>query len=153
MKRLILALAAMVISLSSVPCQAQNAVKVCGSTQLNAPATSSNPLAVTVAGSSGGSVAVTSVPQPTGTTLANTTSINGTVGGTAATVTLTAPATSVSILNTSANILYIAFTGTATNANMGLPAGVGYTYASATPVSTFSVIGSGSGTTYGVISH
>ena len=109
-------------------------------------------LPVSVVGGSGGSVAVTSVPQPTNLAAANATFANGTVGGTAATVTFTAASQSWSILNTSSNgnTLYLVWTGTATTGagNIALPAGTGYAYKGSVAIASVSIIGSAASTGY-----
>jgi hypothetical protein len=118
------------------------------------PVDSAHGLPVNVVGGSGGTVAVSSVPQPTGLSAANSTFANGTVADVAATVSFTAASQNWSILNTSTNgnTLYVVWSGTATTGagNIALPAGVGYAYKSATAISSISIIGSAASTTYTV---
>lgn len=114
------------------------------------PIDNSHGLPVSVVGGSGGSTAVSSVPQPTSLSAANGTMTNGTVGAVAATVTFTAASQNWSILNTSTNgnILYVAWTGTATSAKLALPPGAGYSYKGSVAIAGISIIGSGATTLY-----
>ena len=152
MRRLILALS--LVAMCSNPAQAQGFVRLYGGdqgAQAPLPATTSNPVPVSVNGSISGNVAVTSTVNPTGTSLANSTSSTVTITGSAQTVSLTAASTNVTITNYSNATLNIAFTGTASSSNYGIPAGASFTYTGVPAVSSFSAIGTSG--TFGVLAH
>jgi hypothetical protein len=91
-----------------------------------------------------------------GVSLVNTTSTNSSVGTTAATVNLQAPSFNLLITNTHAsNILYVSFNGNAaTTSSYGILKGatLGPLFFP-NPVSTISLLGSGSSTTYNLLAY
>lgn len=85
---------------------------------------------------------------PGTTTAANSTSVASSVGGSAASISLTHASNHVILRNTHASqILYFAITGTATTSSFAIPAGVEEKF-DVPGISSISVIGSGSSTTY-----
>ena len=90
------------------------------------------------------------------TTVANITSLNSTVGGTAGEVSLTAASSHIKIRNNTSTsngyILYVSFpnSATATTSNFAIDAQDTETFEFATPISNFSVIGSHATTAYSV---
>ena len=131
----------------------------------SAPISSTNPLQVTGVGGTTSNVTLLQssavvtranpiFSAPAGTTIANTTSLNGTVGAVAATVNLTAASYHLKVRNThGSNTLYLALTGVATNGKYPIPPGDEEDIYLAAPISSVSVIGSGAGTTYGIMAY
>lgn len=148
LKKPLLALS-LLITLGLQPAQAQQWTHLLD--PAGNPISSTNPLP-TSTGSGSSNVVVTSTVAPTGLAVASSTTLNGTVGTSAAPITFTAPSNNWDILNTSAaNILYFSWVTTASAGatSIALPAGAGYHYGGTNVlVSSVSVIGSGAGTTY-----
>ena len=88
-------------------------------------------------------------------TVGNMTSINSSVGGTAATVALVAPSFNLVLRNTHASqTLYFAVNGlAATTSNFAIPAGQQVEYHGVTAIPQISVIGSNSSTAYSLFAY
>lgn len=156
LKRLLLVVA---LALSIAPSYAQGYVKLYGGNNgasVPSPASSSNPIPVSIEGGTGGSVAVTSTVNPTGTTAANATSVTAAIPATSTTVTLTAASSNITLWNYSSTAtLYFQpnSAGTATTSNFGIPPGFAFTFTGLPAISSFKVIGSAASGNYGVFAH
>lgn len=156
MRKLLLIVA---IVLSVTPALAQGYLKLYGGdngVSVPSPASPSNPLPVSIYGGTGGSVAVTSTVNPTGTTAANATSLTAAIPASSTTVTLTAAASNITLWNYSSTAtLYFQpnSAGTATTSNFAIPPGAAFTFTGLPALSAFKVIGSAASGNYGVFAH
>lgn len=92
---------------------------------------------------------------PQGIPLANATNTNFTIQNTNTLVTLAAPASNVTILNTSSTAtIYVDFTGgAATTGDFPIPPGYAFTFTGLPLVERFRYIGSAAGDVAGVFAH
>ena len=145
MRRALLALS---VAMLCSPAFGQSYVRLIddsASPQTAHPVNAAHPLPVT--GTMSGSTTIISTVNPTGVALADSTSINVALSGSAQSQTLTAPSSNVtiSVPATSANT-YISFSGTASPSNFMIPAGSAFTFTGLPAVSTVYFIGaSGTG--------
>jgi hypothetical protein len=155
MKRAFLGLMALLVC-SFPPAFSQSYVRLIddsASPETAHPVNTAHPLPVS-ATVNVGNVAVTSTVNPTGTSLANSTSVNIALTGLAQSQALTAASSNVTIsVPSSAANVYISFSGAASSSKFMIPSGMAFTYTGLPAVSTVYFIGASATGNVSIFAH